>query len=72
MSDKLEKRILVFAFTVNFLFFTVEIVAGVLSHSMGLVADSLDMLADAFVYGISLLAVGAVRARKKRIARLSG
>ena len=72
MSDKLEKRILVFAFTVNFLFFTVEIVAGVLSHSMGLVADSLDMLADAFVYGISLLAVGAVIARKKRIARLSG
>lgn len=72
MSAKLEKRLLIFAFSVNFLFFAIEIGAGLLSHSMGLVADSLDMLADAFVYGISLLAVGAAIARQKRIARLSG
>lgn len=72
MSANLEKRILIFAFSVNFLFFAIEIGAGLLSHSMGLVADSLDMLADAFVYGISLLAVGAAIARKKRIARFSG
>lgn len=72
MSTKLEKRILIFAFTVNFLFFVVEIGTGLLSHSMGLVADSLDMLADAFVYGISLFAVGAVAARQKKVARLSG
>jgi len=39
---------------------------------MGLVADSLDMLADSFVYGISLLAVGRALIRKKRIARLAG
>jgi Co/Zn/Cd efflux system component len=72
MSAKLEKRVLIFAFVVNFLFFAVEIGAGVAAHSMGLVADSLDMLADAFVYGISLFAVGAVAARKKKVARLSG
>lgn len=71
-AEKLEKRVLVFAFSVNFLFFVVEFGAGLFAHSMGLVADSLDMLADAFVYGISLLAVGAVIARKKSIARASG
>jgi len=39
---------------------------------MGLVADSLDMLADALVYGLSLLAVGGTIARKKNIAMVSG
>lgn len=71
-GEKLERRILIFAFSVNFLFFLMEVGAGFLSHSMGLIADSLDMLADAFVYGISLFAVGAALARKKGIARLSG
>ena len=45
---------------------------GIISKSMGLVADSLDMLADSFVYGISLLAVGGSLTRKKRIAKLAG
>jgi Co/Zn/Cd efflux system component len=39
---------------------------------MGLVADSLDMLADAFVYGISLFAVGGTVIKKKRIAKTAG
>jgi len=39
---------------------------------MGLVADSLDMLADAFVYGISLFAVGGTLVRKKKIAKIAG
>jgi len=37
-----------------------------------LVADSLDMLADAFVYGISLFAVGGTLVRKKKIAKIAG
>lgn len=45
---------------------------GLISKSIGLVADSLDMLADSFVYGISLLAVGRTLIRKKRIAKLAG
>jgi Co/Zn/Cd efflux system component len=69
---KLEKRILIFAFSVNFLFFVVELGAGLMARSMGLMADSLDMLSDAIVYGLSLFAVGAVLARQKDIARLSG
>jgi len=39
---------------------------------MGLVADSLDMLADAFVYGLALWAVGSLDIRKKKVAKLSG
>lgn len=35
-------------------------------------ADSLDMLADSFVYGLSLWAVGSTVLRKKKVARLSG
>jgi Co/Zn/Cd efflux system component len=39
---------------------------------MGLVADSLDMLADAIVYALSLYAVGHATSRKKQIAKISG
>ena len=39
---------------------------------MGLVADSLDMLADSFVYAISLLAVGGTVVKKKSIAKIAG
>ena len=36
------------------------------------VADSLDMLADSIVYGLSLFAVGGAIARKKNVARAAG
>jgi len=39
---------------------------------MGLVADSLDMLADSFVYGLRLWAVGSTVLRKKKVAGLRG
>ncbi len=45
---------------INAVLFLVEIVAGWLAQSTGLIADSLDMLADAFVYGLGLYAVGPV------------
>lgn len=57
---------------INFVFFIIEIITGFFSGSMGLVADSLDMLADAVVYGLSLWAVGKSDVRKKRVATLSG
>ena len=47
-------------------------VTGFLAGSMGLVADSLDMLADSLVYGLSLFAVGGAISRKKNIARMAG
>ena len=38
---------------------------------MGLVAESLDMLADASVYGLSLWAIGSAVTRKKSVAKFS-
>ena len=67
-----QKKLLWTVLAINFMFFIVEMVTGFLSKSMGLVADSLDMLADAFVYGISLLAVGGSLVRKKSIAMTAG
>ena len=57
---------------INAVLFLVEIVAGWLAQSTGLIADSLDMLADAFVYGLSLYAVGRSSREKLRAAHASG
>lgn len=67
-----ERRLLWIVLLINFGFFVLEMITGFLSRSMGLVADSLDMLADAFVYGLALFAVGGAASRKKSIARISG
>lgn len=67
-----EKRPLVAALVINAVLFAGELVAGLLAGSMGLVADSLDMLADAVVYGLSLMAVGGSMIKKKQVARWSG
>lgn len=59
------KKLLCTVLAINFTFFVVEMTTGLLSKSMGLVADNLDMLADSFVYKISLFAVGGKLVRKK-------
>ena len=67
-----QKKLLWTVLAINFGFFIIEMITGAISKSMGLVADSLDMLADSFVYGISLLAVGASLTRKQNIAKTAG
>ena len=67
-----QRQVLWIVLIINFGFFLIEITTGFISKSMGLVADSLDMLADAFVYGMSLIAVGAALAKKKQVALFSG
>lgn len=57
---------------INAALFVVEIVAGWLAQSTGLIADSLDMLADAFVYGLALWAVERSSGTKLRAAHASG
>lgn len=52
--------------------FAIEVVAGVLAESTGLIADSLDMLADAVVYGVGFYAVGKAASAKIRAAFISG
>ena len=71
-ADTSQRRVLYRVLLVNAVFFALEMAIGLLSRSMGLVADSLDMLADATVYGMSLMVVGAAVGRKKRVARWSG
>lgn len=67
-----EVKILWQVLGINFFFFVLELLTGFVSESMGLVADSLDMLADSFVYGLAIFAAGGTIAGKKKIARASG
>ena len=67
-----QRRLLWAVLLINFAFFVLEMTTGFISGSMGLVADSLDMLADALVYGLSLFAIGGAVARKKNVAKWSG
>ena len=58
--EKLRTRqfkTLVAVLLINAAMFVVEVTAGVLSGSTALLADSLDMLGDALVYGLSLFVV---------------
>ncbi len=71
-KNSLERRILWQVLAINFTFFAVELITGFISNSMGLVADSLDMLADSIVYALALYAVGGTIARKKNIAKAAG
>jgi cation transport ATPase len=71
-DSSVQSKLLWTVLIINFAFFLIEITTGFISKSMGLVADSLDMLADALVYGLSLWAVGSTVTRKKKVARLSG
>ncbi|NND08537.1 MAG: cation transporter [Saprospiraceae bacterium] len=71
-SSSSQKKVLWLVLVINGVFFLIELVMGFVVHSMGLLADSLDMLADAFVYGLSLLAVGGTLQRKKTVATLAG
>lgn len=68
----MERKMLWAVLIINAVFFVGELIAGLLSGSMGLMADSLDMLSDALVYGLSLWAVGTLVTRKKKVAAVSG
>lgn len=67
-----ERKTLRILLLINGTMFVVGIVAGVLADSTALVADSLDMFADASVYTMSLYAVGKSAHHKNRAASLSG
>jgi Co/Zn/Cd efflux system component len=68
----LERRTLWTVLLINAAMFVVELSFGLRAGSTGLIADSLDMLADAGVYGLSLLAVGRSSGQQRRAAVLSG
>lgn len=67
-----EARTLLTLLGINASMFVVELVAGWVSQSTGLLADSLDMLADAAVYGLALFGAGRTGAAQLRAAHVSG
>jgi len=57
---------------INAAMFVIEFVTGWMAQSTGLISDSLDMLADAIVYAISLSVVFSSDAGRAKSATLSG
>jgi cation diffusion facilitator family transporter len=70
--DAEQRRVLIRLLTINGTMFVAEIIVGLLAQSTGVMADSLDMLADALVYGIGLYAIGRSDLAKQRAAGWSG
>lgn len=71
-AAELESKTLWTLLAINGTMFFLEAVAGWRGESTGLLADSLDMLADASVYGIALYAVGRSRRLQANAATVSG
>ena len=71
-ADELERKTLIILLFINASMFVTELVLGWIAQSTGLIADSLDMLADAAVYGISLYVVGKGALKQARSAQVSG
>lgn len=71
-DDGSETRVLWALLAINAVMFVVELGAGWWAHSAGLIADAMDMFADAAVYGVALYAVGRSARHKLGAARLAG
>lgn len=67
-----DRKTLRIALALNGTMFVVGVTAGFWAESTGLIADGLDMLADAAAYTLALLAIGRTLAFKRNVARLSG
>ncbi|HEX5539180.1 MAG TPA: cation diffusion facilitator family transporter [Methylophilaceae bacterium] len=63
-----HSRVLKIVLLVNALMFLVEAIFGWLSHSTALLADSLDMLGDALVYGMSLYVLAGTQRQQAKVA----
>lgn len=68
----LERRTLWTLLVINAVMFAAEAALGWLAESTALLADSLDMGADAAVYGVALYAVGRSRSLQAGAATTSG
>ncbi|TSE33425.1 cation transporter [Tepidimonas charontis] len=71
-ADATEARVLWTLLAINAMMFVLEMVVGLLAQSTGVLADGMDMFADAAVYGVALYAVGRSAAHKMRAAHLAG
>lgn len=71
-ADNSEENILKTLLAINGVMFLFELVLGWIAQSTGLIADSIDMFADAAVYAVALIAVGQSARKKLHAAHLSG
>lgn len=71
-NEAQESKVLKWLLFINAAMFIIEMIVGWSAQSAGLIADSLDMFADAAVYGLALFAVGHTIKMKLRAAHLSG
>jgi cation diffusion facilitator family transporter len=71
-ANRQERRILIIVLLINAGMFAAEFSAGLVSGSTALLADSLDMLADALIYALGLFALGRARHWRVRAAFTSG
>jgi cation diffusion facilitator family transporter len=67
-----QRRVLHVVLWINLGMFLAELVAGIIAHSTALLADSVDMLGDAIVYGFSLYVIARAPAWQTRAALLKG
>lgn len=72
IKDKSERRVLIILLLINSIMFVAELGLGWWAQSTALIADALDNLADAMVYGVGLYAVGRSLLIKAHAARISG
>jgi len=72
VQNRAETRVLVILLAINGAMFVIELGVGWLAQSTALIADALDMLADAMVYGVGFYAVGRPISVKAHAAGLSG
>ena len=67
-----QRRLLWVVLCINGAMFLVELIAGITASSTALLADSVDMLGDAIVYGVSLYVVARGAVWQAHVARLKG
>jgi Co/Zn/Cd efflux system component len=65
---EIQRHVLILLLAINASMFCLEVIAGILANSTALLADSLDMLADAAIYGIARYAVGKPNSAKRRFS----
>ena len=67
-----QRRVLALALALNAAMFVIGLTVGLWAQSTGLIADALDMLADALAFGIALAAIHRGTAFKTRAAAVNG
>jgi len=67
-----QRNILWVVLALNAIMFFVEVYAGLVAHSSAVLADSLDMLGDALVYGLSLWSLQKTSTWKGRVSQVKG